>query len=52
MWNKQREAEAAREKLAQIGDSAAAPHPELSAATDEADTEPRPLPLPTPTAAE
>jgi ATP-binding cassette subfamily B protein len=27
MWNRQREAEAAREKLAQVGDSKAAPAP-------------------------
>src|SRR5204862_2917234 len=36
MWNRQREAEAAREKLAQIGDSTAPPHPELEPPAEEA----------------
>jgi ABC-type transport system involved in Fe-S cluster assembly fused permease/ATPase subunit len=54
MWNRQREAEAAREKLAQIGDSTAGPHPERGAsAEDEApDRERMTIPIVTPTAAE
>ena len=54
MWNRQREAEAAREKLAQIGDSTAAPHPERDgSAEDEAsDRERLTVPIVTPTAAE
>jgi ATP-binding cassette subfamily B protein len=35
MWNRQREAEAAREKLAQIGDSTAGPHPEFDGSSDD-----------------
>lgn len=51
MWNRQREAEAAREKLAQVGDSTAAPAP--TAGDDPADdaTVVR-MPLVTPNAAE
>jgi ATP-binding cassette subfamily B protein len=54
MWNKQREAEEAREKLAQIGDSTAPPRPQLDTPADEAvvEQEPSPMPLVTPTAAE
>jgi len=54
MWNRQREAEEAREKLAQIGDSTAPPHPELAVPADEGATERErsPLPLVAPTAAE
>jgi len=52
MWNRQREAEEAREKLALVGDSTPAPHPDLSGAMDPADAEPSALPLVTPTAAE
>jgi ATP-binding cassette subfamily B protein len=54
MWNKQREAEEAREKLAQIGDSTAPPRPQLDTPADEAvvEREPSPMPLVTPTAAE
>ena len=52
MWNRQREAEEAREKLAQIGDSAPAPHPELATPIDDVDSDRRPLPLIAPTAAE
>src|SRR5437660_5083572 len=54
MWNRQREAKAAREKLAQIGDSTAAPHPELEAAADDdrPDRERVRMPIVTPTAAE
>ena len=51
MWNRQREAEAAREKLAQIGDSTAAPHPELEADDDARDRELAAVPIVTPTAA-
>jgi ABC-type transport system involved in Fe-S cluster assembly fused permease/ATPase subunit len=53
MWNRQREAEAAREKLAEIGDSTPAPHPELEAAVDddEPDRDAIRLPIVTPTAA-
>ena len=52
MWNRQREAEAAREKLAQIGDSTAGPHPELEADDDASDRELVAVPIVTPTAAE
>jgi ATP-binding cassette subfamily B protein len=54
MWNRQREAEAAREKLAQIGDSTAGPHPErgASAEDDAPDRERMTVPIVTPTAAE
>jgi ATP-binding cassette subfamily B protein len=53
MWNRQREAEAAREKLAQIGDSTAPPHPEINAAEDDGADRPRGhMPIATPTAAE
>src|ERR1700754_73577 len=53
MWNRQREAEAAREKLAQVGDSTAAPTPDVSV-EDETKDEPPALrmPLVTPNAAE
>ena len=53
MWNRQREAEAAREKLAQVGDSTAAPAP-ADTADDDAkdDVPPERLPLATPNAAE
>jgi ATP-binding cassette subfamily B protein len=51
MWNRQREAEAAREKLAQIGDSTAGPHPELEADDDAPDRELAAVPIVTPTAA-
>jgi ATP-binding cassette subfamily B protein len=53
MWNRQREAEAAREKLAQVGDSTPAPVP--AGATDEDakdEVPPERLPLVTPNAAE
>jgi ABC-type transport system involved in Fe-S cluster assembly fused permease/ATPase subunit len=36
MWNKQREAEEARERLAQIGDSTAPPRPQLDTPAEEA----------------
>ena len=54
MWNKQREAEEARERLAQIGDSTAPPRPQLDTPAEEAvvEREPSPMPLVTPTAAE
>ena len=56
MWNRQREAEAAREKLAQVGDSTAAPAPAdtVDTANDDAkdDIPPERLPLATPNAAE
>jgi len=53
MWNRQREAEAAREKLAQIGDSTAPPHPELDPTDDEGGGRPLGhMPIVTPTAAE
>jgi ATP-binding cassette subfamily B protein len=54
MWNRQREAEAAREKLAQIGDSTAAPHPTLEGADDDgnADRGQSPVAIVTSTAAE
>jgi ATP-binding cassette subfamily B protein len=52
MWNRQREAEAAREKLAQVGDSTPAPAP-ADAADDDADEPPVVrMPLVTPNAAE
>ena len=52
MWNRQREAEAAREKLAQVGDSTAAPTP-AKAGDKLADDGPLArIPLVTPTAAE
>ena len=57
MWNRQREAEAAREKLAQVGDSTAAPAPADAVhddVKDEAkdDTLVARMPLVTPNAAE
>jgi ATP-binding cassette, subfamily B, heavy metal transporter len=53
MWNRQREAEAAREKLAQIGDSTAGPHPELDVTSnDETAGRDRTAPIVTQTAAE
>jgi ATP-binding cassette subfamily B protein len=53
MWNRQREAEAAREKLAQVGDSTAAPAPADTADDDAKDDIPAErLPLATPNAAE
>jgi ATP-binding cassette subfamily B protein len=54
MWNKQREAEEAREKLAQIGDSASGPRPELEGSADDETLDPvrTSLPIVTPTAAE
>lgn len=53
MWNRQREAEAAREKLAQVGDSTAAPAPAEEAEEDaKQDTAPLRMPLVTPNAAE
>jgi ATP-binding cassette, subfamily B, heavy metal transporter len=53
MWNRQREAEAAREKLAQVGDSTAAPAPVETADDDAKDEAPAErLPLVTPNAAE
>ena len=53
MWNRQREAEAAREKLAQVGDSTAAPAPADTADDDAKDDVPTErLPLATPNAAE
>jgi ABC-type transport system involved in Fe-S cluster assembly fused permease/ATPase subunit len=54
MWNRQREAEAAREKLAQVGDSMPAPAPADSAVDDDVKDD-LPLvrmPLVTPNAAE
>jgi ATP-binding cassette subfamily B protein len=53
MWNRQREAEAAREKLAQVGDSTSAPAP-ADAADDDAQDDPPVvrMPLVTPNAAE
>jgi len=53
LWNRQREAEAAREKLAQIGDSTALPHPGIDAVDDDGADRPRShRPIATPTAAE
>jgi ATP-binding cassette subfamily B protein len=53
MWNRQREAEAAREKLAQVGDSSAAPAPVATADDDAKDDAPTErIPLVTPNAAE
>jgi ATP-binding cassette subfamily B protein len=53
MWNRQREAEAAREKLAQVGDSTAAPAPAATADDDaNGDAPPERIPLVTPNAAE
>jgi ATP-binding cassette, subfamily B, heavy metal transporter len=53
MWNRQREAEAAREKLAEVGDSTAAPAPADTADDDVQDDVPTErLPLATPNAAE
>jgi ATP-binding cassette subfamily B protein len=53
MWNRQREAEAAREKLAQVGDSTAAPAPANIADVDVNDEAPVVrMPLVTPNAAE
>jgi ATP-binding cassette, subfamily B, heavy metal transporter len=57
MWNRQREAEAAREKLAQVGDSTAAPAP-ADAADDDVKDDAKDdalvarMPLVTPNAAE
>jgi ATP-binding cassette, subfamily B, heavy metal transporter len=53
MWNRQREAEAAREKLAQVGDSTPAPVPAGAPDEDAKDeVPPERLPLVTPNAAE
>jgi ATP-binding cassette subfamily B protein len=54
MWNRQREAEEAREKLAQVGDSTPPPHPELSEDSGEVGPKDGPdrLPLLAPNAAE
>lgn len=53
MWNRQREAEAARERLAQVGDSTAAPAPDVGAEDDVKDDTPAlRMPLATPNAAE
>ncbi len=53
MWNRQREAEAAREKLAQVGDSTAAPAPAGTADVDaNVDGPAIRIPLVTPNAAE
>jgi ATP-binding cassette, subfamily B, heavy metal transporter len=53
MWNRQREAEAAREKLAQVGDSTAAPAPADTVEDDaKDDVLAERLPLVTPNAAE
>jgi ATP-binding cassette, subfamily B, heavy metal transporter len=53
MWNRQREAEAAREKLAQVGDSTPAPAPADTADDDgKDDAPPERIPLVTPNAAE
>ena len=51
MWNRQREAEAAREKLAQVGDSTAPPAPDAGEDT-EGDAHAVRMPLVTPNAAE
>jgi ATP-binding cassette subfamily B protein len=53
MWNRQREAEAAREKLAQVGDSTPAPTPAVAADDDVEEAAPAVrMPLVTPNAAE
>jgi ATP-binding cassette subfamily B protein len=52
MWNRQREAEAAREKLAQVGDSTPAPAPTPANAIEGDDAPIVRMPLVTPNAAE
>jgi ATP-binding cassette subfamily B protein len=53
MWNRQREAEAAREKLALVGDSTASPAPVMSGEEEAKDNLPQErIPLVTPSAAE
>ena len=52
MWNRQREAEAAREKLAQVGDSTPPPAPSGAPDVEAADAVPLRMPLVTPNAAE
>jgi len=53
MWNRQREADAAREKLAMVGDSTASPAPQSSGEDEPKDNMPHErVPLVTPNAAE